>query len=94
MVEDLRLGVIGVGKMGGIVARSLADVVLPARQIWVTDLDNTLVQQLCNEKGTNDAGDIANLVGKTDVIFCAVPPAAVPSILPQIAALYRDPSGS
>ncbi len=85
MVEDLRLGVIGVGKMGGIVVRSIADVVFPARHIWVTDLDSTLVQQLCDEKGTNDAGDIANLGKKTDVIFCAVPPAAVPSILPEIA---------
>ena len=62
MVEDLRLGVIGVGKMGGIVVRSIADVVFPARQIWVTDLDSTLVQQLCDEKGTNDAGNIAGLV--------------------------------
>ena len=85
MVEDLRLGVIGVGKMGGIVARSIADVVFPARHIWVTDLDSILVQQLCDEKDTNDAGNIANLVKKTDVIFCAVPPAAVPSILPEIA---------
>lgn len=85
MVEDLRLGVIGVGKMGGIVVRSIADVVLPAKHIWVTDIDNTLVGQLCNEKGANDAGDIAGLVKKTDVIFCAVPPVAVPNILPQIA---------
>ena len=85
MVEDLRLGVIGVGKMGGIVVRSIADVVLPAKHIWVTDIDSTLVGQLCNEKGANDAGDIAGLVKKTDVIFCAVPPVAVPNILPQIA---------
>ena len=91
IIKNLRLGVIGVGKMGGIVARSIADVVLPAKHIWVTDLDSTLVQQLCHEKGTSDAGDIANLVEKTDVIFCAVPPAAVPSILPQIAHSLSAP---
>ena len=85
MVKDFHLGVIGVGKMGGIVVRSIADVVFPAGQIWVTDLDNVLVEQLCDEKGTNDAGNIAGLVEKADVIFCAVPPAAVPSILPQVA---------
>ena len=64
--------------MGGIVVRSIADVVFPARHIWVTDLDSVLVKQLCDEKGTNDAGDIANLVEEADVTFCAVPPAAVP----------------
>ena len=85
MVEDLRLGVIGVGKMGGIIVRSITDTVFPARQIWVTDLDTTLVQQLCDEKGTNNAGDIDTLVEKTDTILCAVPPVAVPHILPQVA---------
>ena len=85
IIKNLRLGVIGVGKMGGIVVRSIADVVYPGKQIWVTDLDSVLVGQLCDEKGTNDAGNIANLVEKTDIIFCAVPPAAVPSILPQVA---------
>ncbi len=85
MVEDLRLGVIGVGKMGGIVVRGIAGKAFPSRQIWVTDLDTRLVRQLCDEKGTNDAGDIDTLVEKTDVILCAVPPAAVPHILPQVA---------
>ena len=91
MADDLRLGIIGVGKMGGIVVRSIAGVVLPASQIWVTDIDRTLVKQLCDEKGTNDAGDIAGLVKKTDVIFCAVPPAAVPKILPQVARSLSTP---
>ena len=91
IIKNLRLGVIGVGKMGGIVVRSIADEVFPARQIWVTDLDSVLVERLCDEKDTNDAGDIANLVEKTDVIFCSVPPAAVPSILPQIADCLSAP---
>ena len=85
MAENLRLGVIGVGKMGGIIVRSIADTVFPARQIWVTDLDTTLVKQLCDEKGTNNAGDIDTLVEKTDVILCAVTPPAVPHVLPQVA---------
>ena len=91
IIKNLRLGVIGVGKMGGIVVRSIADVVYPGKQIWVTDLDSALVEQLCDEKGTNDAGNIANLVEKTNVIFCAVPPAAVPSILPQVARGLSTP---
>ena len=85
MVEDLRLGVIGVGKMGGIIIRSIANTVFSAGQIWVTDLDTRLVKQLCDEKGTHNAGDIDTLVEKTDVILCAVPPVAVPHILPRVA---------
>ena len=85
MVEDLRLGVIGIGKMGGIIVRSIADTVFPARQIWVTDLETTLVEQLCEEKRINAAEDIGTLVEKTDVILCAVTPPAIPHVLPQVA---------
>ena len=91
MAENPRLGVIGVGKMGGIIVRSVADTVLPAKQIWVTDLDNTLVQQLCDEKGTNSANDIAALVENTEIIFCAVTPPAVPHVLPQVARALSSP---
>jgi len=85
------LGVIGVGKMGGIIVRSIADTVFPAKQIWVADLDKTLVQQLCDEKGTNSASDIAALVENTEIIFCAVTPPAVPQVLPQIARALSSP---
>ena len=87
----MRLGVIGIGKMGGIIARSIADKVFPAKQIWVTDLDNSLVEQLCDEKGTNSASDIAALIEETQVILCAVPPVAVPHILPQVARTLSTP---
>ena len=91
IIKDLRLGVIGVGKMGGIIARSIADTVLPAEQIWVTDLDNALVKQLCDEKGTHSASDIVALVENTEVVLCAVTPPAVPHVLPQIAQVLSAP---
>ncbi|MDE0469681.1 MAG: pyrroline-5-carboxylate reductase [Candidatus Poribacteria bacterium] len=87
----MRLGVIGVGKMGGIIVRSIADTVFPAKQIWVTDLDSALVEQLCDEKGIHSVSDIAGLVEKTHVILCAVPPGAVPYILPQVARTLSAP---
>ncbi len=85
IIENLQLGVIGIGKMGGIIVRSIAGTVFPARHIWVTDLDTALVKQLCDEKGTHSTADIDTLVEKADVILCAVPPAAIPHILPQVA---------
>ena len=84
-IKNLQLGVIGIGKMGGIIVRSIAGTVFPARHIWVTDLDTTLVKQLRDETGTNSTVDIDTLVEKADVILCAVPPAAIPHILPQVA---------
>ncbi len=91
MTGDLRLGVIGVGKMGGIIVRSIADAVFPAEQIWVTDLDEALVEQLCDEKGTNRANDVVALVENTEVILCAVTPPAVPHVLPQVARALSVP---
>ncbi len=91
VIENLKLGVIGVGKMGGIIVRSIVDRLFPAAQIWITDLDKELVAQLCDEKGVNSAADIESLIEKTNVIFCAVPPVAVPHILPQIAASLISP---
>ena len=85
------LGVIGVGKMGGIIVRSIAGTVFPAEKIWVTDLDDTLVAQLCDEKGTHRASSIAALVETTDIVLYAVPPAGVPHILPQVAEVLAAP---
>ncbi len=84
-IKNLQLGVIGIGKMGGIIVRSIAGTLFPAQHIWVTDLDTTLVKQLRDETGTNSTADIDTLVEKADVILCAVPPAAVPHILRQVA---------
>lgn len=84
-IKNLQLGVIGIGKMGGIIVRSIAGTLFPAQHVWVTDLDTTLVKQLRDETGTNSTADIDTLVEKADVILCAVPPAAIPHILPQVA---------
>ncbi len=84
-MENLRLGVIGVGKMGGVIVKNVAGTVLPANQIWVTDIDSELVARLVDETDVNVTSDIAELLTKTDVILCAVPPGAVPHILPQLS---------
>ena len=86
MEENIKLGFIGVGKMGGIIVRSIVDNLLPAQQIWVTDLDQNIVEHLCDETGVNTALRIDELIPKVNVIVCAVPPVAIPHILPKIAS--------
>ena len=84
--ENIKLGFIGVGKMGGIIVRSIVDVLVPAQQIWITDLDQKLVQHISEKTGVNVASSIDELIPKIDVIVCAVPPVAIPHILPQVAS--------
>lgn len=92
MVEEkTKIGFIGIGKMGGIIVRSIVDELLPAQQIWITDLDQTLVKHLCEETGVNAASSIDKLIPKTDVILCAVPPVVIPHILPQVASVLKSP---
>lgn len=87
MTENFRLGVIGVGKMGGVIVKNVAERALPANQIWITDIDEALVAQLRDEKGVNTAANIASLAQNTDAILCAVPPGAVPYVMPPVAAV-------
>lgn len=91
MINNINLGVIGVGKMGGIIVRSIVDRLFPAKQIWITDLDKDLVARTCQESSVNSTPDIESLIGNSDVIFCAVPPVAVPHILPQVASSLSSP---
>ena len=85
MTENFRLGVIGVGKMGGVIVKNIANRALPANQIWITDIDTALVAQLRDEKGVNAAANMDALVENTDAVLCAVPPGVVPHVMPQVA---------
>lgn len=91
MTENLKLGVIGVGKMGGIIVKSIADDLLPAQRILINDLDQKLVTQLCDETGVTPTSDIDELIKKTDFILCAVPPVAIPYVLPQVSRSLLAP---
>lgn len=82
----MKVGFIGVGKMGGIILRSIVAILLPEQQIWITDLDRKLANHLSEETGVNLASSIDELIPKVDVIVCAVPPVAIPHILPQVAS--------
>ncbi len=90
MEEYLKLGVIGIGKMGGIIVRSIVNDLLSPQHISIVDLDQKLVSQLCDETGVTAVSDIPELLTTTDYILCAVPPVAIPNILPQISESITD----
>ncbi len=90
-MNNFKLGVIGIGKMGGVIVRNVAGTLLPENQIWVTDIDKNLVAQLVEEQNVKAVSNIAELLENTDAILCAVPPGAVPHILPQVAKNLLSP---
>lgn len=90
MVENLRLGVIGVGKMGGIIVKSIVNTMFAPQEICIVDLDKKLVKQLCDETGVMSVSDIDELINISDYILCAVPPVAIPYIIPQIARKIKS----
>jgi len=87
----LRLGVIGVGKMGGAIVRGVAGKLCPAEHVWITDLYKPLADQLCAELRVNWAASIPQLIGKVDVLLYAAEPSGVPKILPEISATIQSP---
>jgi pyrroline-5-carboxylate reductase len=87
----LRLGVIGVGKMGSAIVRGVVGRVLPSERIWITDVYRPLVDQLCEESGANAADGIPQLIENVDILLYAAEPSAVPEILPEIAAAIQSP---
>ncbi|MCG9126823.1 pyrroline-5-carboxylate reductase [Candidatus Poribacteria bacterium] len=88
--ENLKLGVIGIGKMGGIIVRSVVNNLLSPQQISIVDLDQELVSQLCNDTGVTAVSNIQELVNTSDYILCAVPPIGIPHILPQISQCITE----
>ena len=76
--------------MGGIIVRSIVNDLLSPQHISIVDLDQKLVSELCNETGVTAVTDIAELLTTTDYILCAVPPVAIPNILPQISDSITD----
>lgn len=90
MEENLRLGVIGVGKMGGIIVKSIVNTMFAPQEICIVDLEQKLVKQLCDETGVMSVSDIDELINISDYILCAVPPVAIPYIIPQIARKLKS----
>ena len=85
MDTELRLGAIGVARMGAALVEGVVDDILPPQQIWITDVDRRRVDGIRSELRVNSAKDIAELVKSVDCILCAVEPAHVSEVFSEIA---------
>jgi pyrroline-5-carboxylate reductase len=87
----LRLGVIGVGGMGGAMVRGVVGHLLSSEQVWITDVYRPLVDGLCDELGVNEAKETTQLVQSVDFLLYAAKPNNVPEVFPKIAAAIQSP---
>ena len=92
MDTKLRLGVIGVGNMGGAIVRGVVGNLMPRQQVWIMDIYRPLVDQLCGELGVRCAEDIPQLVKSVDFLLYTAKPNSVPDIFPEVAAVLQSPT--
>ncbi len=72
MMEPLRVGVVGVGHMGGYHVAALAEMV-DANLVAVCDLDDERARELGGRYGAEAFSDPADLIGRVDAVTVAVP---------------------
>jgi len=85
MLADKKIGIIGIGNMGGAILDGIiAGGVTPA-QVYVLDKDNARVAQAV-ARGVQEAQSVKDLASKCDVIILAVKPG---QIVPAIQEAYN-----
>ncbi len=86
-VTSLRIGVIGLGQMGGALTRSMiSQGVCRPEQIRGYDVDIAILNGICASLGIQASSSIAELVAGSDVLLIAVKPHVVRSVLAESTA--------
>jgi len=89
MADTQRVGVIGLGNIGGGVARNL---VASGESVAVLDLDPDKVDQLV-ELGASTAASVSDLGSRCDVMFTSLPgPAQIAAVGQELIAAMRPGS--
>lgn len=87
---DFRLGIIGVGGMGEAILRGIVGDLLRGNQVWVSDIIEEKIDSLCEELEVNKSINVSNLVENVECVLYAAKPGNVPTILPEIAAVFQS----
>ena len=84
-METKKIGFIGTGKMGEALIKGIlhADLV-PAANIYASDMDTAKLQALEKERNINTCTDNCASVINSDVVIIAVKPQIVPNVLKEI----------
>jgi len=90
-MKSIQLGIVGAGNMANALVRGLiVSGRLSTAQIRVSDIAEAQCEALRQAHGVQCSANTAALVAWANVVLVAVKPQVVPSILPDLAAQYRD----
>ena len=89
MSEDIKIGCIGCGMMGGALIKAIAKKV-GGDKILLSDGDVEKAKSLAKELGANFATSNAQIIENCSHIILAVKPAFFSSVLEQIKSSYND----
>lgn len=91
VVNDVKLGVVGCGKMASAILGGLNEhKFISSDDIYLYDLNLDSSEKLCRKYGFQETYSIEELVKKSDVILLAIKPFAVGEVLSQIKEFYKD----
>ena len=89
--EDVKLGVIGCGKMTSAILGGIAkEKLLSNEDIYLYDVNIEASGRLCREYGFQEAFSIQNLVENCDVILLAVKPFIMGEVLSELKEYISD----
>ncbi|HEU5076514.1 MAG TPA: pyrroline-5-carboxylate reductase [Polyangiaceae bacterium] len=90
-MKSIQLGIVGAGNMASAMVRGLiTSGRLAAAQIRVSDVSDAQCEAFRLAYGVQSADSTPALVAWANVVLIAVKPQVVPSILPDLAAAYRQ----
>jgi len=88
-IEEMKIGCIGCGTMGGAVVRAMVKIVKP-ENLYVTTGHAAKAQKFAGETGVNVADTNLDLAKKCDIIFLAVKPVYVKDVLKEIQSCFTE----
>ena len=86
---DLRVLIVGLGLIGGSVARGLRNA-HPAQTLMAVDTDEEALSQARAQGVINEAGSVEDLAPRADLIVLALPPRATAQAVSLVARLCRN----
>jgi len=91
MIENIKLGVIGAGKMASaILEGSFKNNFINPKNVFVYDVSDVNKKNLCDKFGFNPVNSTDEIVNVSDVIFLATKPFVVNDVLSEIKKSYKN----
>lgn len=86
-IADMRIGIIGLGLIGGSIAKALT-LRAKIRNIHAVDLNEQSLDMALHEKNIKSSSNEIRSVKDCEVVFLCVPPGSIPPILDEMATFY------